>query len=93
MALYESVASMDVANLVASKEGEGLTGSKRPLLERGAATGFIASDDPQVAVLVLDRVAIPHVHPDNSRVALDGNDVVVHREDLIMARAFSLPET
>src|SRR5215831_9875808 len=64
---------------------------ERPLLERGAAPVVIETDNPQVAVLLADRIPVADLDPHHRRVAVGGDDAAGHAEHLIGTLAFRFP--
>ena len=66
-------------------------GPERPLLETAAPLVVIEVQDPQISVLLADRIAVAHLRPDHGRGALDGDDLRREREDLVGTLALVFP--
>jgi hypothetical protein len=65
--------------------------AKCPFLETSTASVSGEAHDPQVAVLLAERLAIADLHPNHRGVAVDRDDVAGPRERLIGPVALCLP--
>ena len=67
--------------------GVGASGPVGPFLEPATAAVVIHPEDPQVAVLLAERIPVTNLGPDHRGVAVDGKDAGGEGEYLVRAVA------
>src|SRR5829696_2967478 len=71
--------------------GQRLPGPERPLLEGERSAVLAEADNPEVAVLAVDGIAIGHLDPDDGRLTVESDDLTGHREDLVRPLPLGVP--
>src|SRR5258708_16686834 len=71
--------------------GVGASGPVGPFLEPASAAVVIDPEDPQVAVLLAERIPVADLGPDHRGVAVDGKDAGGEGEDLVRAVPVRIP--